>query len=659
MATTERSTSDAFARQVAANSAQRGRMDPIYQDLSDHYTRVLQRMYPVWALVAPGVADPAHIDLKTRTVSLDSDELVGTRDELSAGKLDPIKVLTGLGAGVHEVFHGVHTKVWISERDAELLGSEDPLEVQLGHDRRLLEEPRMEANGCRDYEETTRRGAFIRKALRAAVGNVILPRFTARIIQELQMTGTVSRDMCGTSMVYLQARTHYGAVDPATLTELTKLWEAVLGDDDVKALDDLFARLIWAPDGENEPLDVLAREYRDIIGLPDPPPASPAGGGDEEDQDADDDADEQEGEQDTGGEQPADGGSPDEGDGQGEGTGTGTGNGQGAPGTGNGNGGTPDTRQAPGVGEALADKYAEAVKDAAGEVIDGILQQYNEDFDLQQITQEAAGAADPTTGPKSRGTGAPTGRMPDRGVDRPPLPDEIQQAVAYANRMQAARAVGTKQIPKRTPGGSFNARAYVRGCGQRRRQEPVTSHAWEIQQETRTPLLEPHVALVEDTSGSMGAYEYALGPITWMLDHGLRRIGGQVAVSLFGNGCSLLSDGSRPMPKVPGIKVGGGTAFGGEAIDMAVDCLDFDNPMRPCFLYLLSDGGWMDTHAGVKRIRALKSRGIPTYHLSIGALPPLGVECDEIFRLEDPASVMDVIARHTVEALRKPPRRAR
>ena len=49
------------------------------------------------------------------------------------------------------------------------------------------------------------------------------------------------------------------------------------------------------------------------------------------------------------------------------------------------------------------------------------------------------------------GTGLPTGRMPDRGVDRPPCPDEVQHARRYANRLRQAITHGTRQIDKRPP----------------------------------------------------------------------------------------------------------------------------------------------------------------------------------------------------------------
>jgi hypothetical protein len=94
-----------------------------------------------------------------------------------------------------------------------------------------------------------------------AVADVIVPAFAGRVT------------------VYLQARTQYGIVDPADLRGLGELWRAVLGDDDLRALDELYARIVWIPDGELERLDEAAREHRRIVGEPDPP-TSAGGAGD-------------------------------------------------------------------------------------------------------------------------------------------------------------------------------------------------------------------------------------------------------------------------------------------------------------------------------------------------------------------------------------------
>ena len=252
---------------------------------------------------------------------------------------------------------------------------------------------------------------------------------------------------------------------------------------------------------------------------------------------------------------------------------------------------------------------------------------------------------------RTREPGAPSGRLPDRGVDRPPFPDEVAHARRYATRLRQAITLGTRTIDKRTPGGRFDGRAYARGQAQRAHGRPVSTHPWQITRQVSAPIQEPHVALVIDTSGSMGAYEYALGPIAWILTDGLRQIGGRCAIALFGSSAELLTDGAQRLTLVPGIRTGGGTAFAGDALVAASDCLEMTNPRRPRFAYVLSDGGWYDTPAGVERIRRLAELGVPTVHIAIG-VAPLSVEADRIVVITDPADALDQIAADTVAALR-------
>jgi hypothetical protein len=107
------------------------------------------------------------------------------------------------------------------------------------------------------------------------------------------------------------------------------------------------------------------------------------------------------------------------------------------------------------------------------------------------------------------------------------------------------------------------------------------------------------------------------------------------------------------MPNVPAIRVGGGTAFAGDAIVMGAQHLDMENRRRARAVFVISDGGWFDTEVGVQKIRWLAELGVPTIHLSIGA-EPLSVEASRICVLSDPADGLDVIAQHTVEALSAP-----
>jgi Mg-chelatase subunit ChlD len=381
----------------------------------------------------------------------------------------------------------------------------------------------------------------------------------------------------------------------------------VLGASDLEALDELYAKVIWIPDGSIERLDAAAHAYREIVGEPEAP------------------------------------------------DGDGTGNDSSATGTGDeavqpgGSAGTSGEKGA--AAGSLADAIEQAITNARGTQ----LEQLDADVDLQRVLREvAAHGGDQAKLGCGRGTGIPTGRMPDRGVDRPPVPDEVQQARRYANRLRQAITRGTRQIDKRTPGGRFDGRAYARGRAEHAAGRPVSTHPWRVTRQVAAPIQEPHVGLVIDTSGSMSAYEYALGPIAWILTDGLRQIGGRCATALFGNSAELLADGTRPLQLVPGIRTGGGTAFAGDAIVLVSDRLEMTNPRRPRFVYVLSDGGWADTRAGVERIRWLAEHGVLTIHLSIG-IAPLSVECERITVITDPAEALDHIAADTIAALRARP----
>jgi hypothetical protein len=591
-----------FVQQLHRAAAQRGRLDPVYQDLSDHWTQVLQRLYPVWALVGPGLSDPGHIEIHSRTVYLDSETLLGSRAAIAAGALEHRAILRCFGVAVHETLHAKHTKRWSIEHDIELSESHDPADRQLAVDRRLLEEPRMEAHGVREFPPGSLRGRFVRRALQAAVTDVILPAFAEQAITGAVAGQQVTRDLAARATVYLQARTHCGIVEPATLDPLRHVWRAVLGDRDLRALDDLYAKVVWIADGELDRLDEAAGEYRRIVGEPDPPPSA-AGAGER------------------------------------GGSGEGGGEADSGEGDGHDSGGV--------AAGSLADALEEAIATARG----GQLEQLDEDVDLGQVLENAAASGERSSElGRGRGTGLPTGRLPDRGVDRPPYPDELQHARRYATRLRQAITQGTRQIDKRTPGGRFDGRAYTRGRAEQAAGRPITTHPWRVTRQVAAPIQEPHVGLIIDTSGSMASYEYALGPIAWILTDGLRQIGGRCATALFGNSAALLADGTQPLPRVPGIRTGGGTAFAGDAIELVSDQLEMTNPRRPRFVYVLSDGGWSDTRAGVERIRELAELGVPTIQLSIG-IAPLSVECDRITVITDPAQALDQIAADTVAAL--------
>ena len=119
----------------------------------------------MWALIGPGLSDPGHIEIHSRTVYLDSETLLGPRAAIAAGALERRAILRTFGVALHETFHGKHTKRWAIDRDVALSESEDPADRQLAVDRRLLEEPRMEAHGVRDFLPDSLRGRFVRRAV--------------------------------------------------------------------------------------------------------------------------------------------------------------------------------------------------------------------------------------------------------------------------------------------------------------------------------------------------------------------------------------------------------------------------------------------------------------------------------------------------------------
>ena len=409
--------------------------------------------------MAPGLSDPGHIEIHSRTVYLDSNALLGPREAIAAGALEQRAILRTFGVALHETLHAKHTKRWAIEHDIALSDSEDPADRQLAVDRRLLEEPRMEAHGVRDFPPDSLRGRFVRRALQAAVVDVILPAFAEQILASLAAGAAPSRDLAARSTVYLQARTLYGVLDSAVLDPLRTVWERVLGRDDVATLDQLYASVIWIPDGDLERLDAAAERYREIVGEPEQPPDA-AGCGEPN-------------------------GSDEYCDGAGEG--------EGRERCGDGDAGSPGS---------LADALEQAIATARA----GQLEQLDHDIDLGQVLRDAAGGGQGASKVgRGRGTGLPTGRMPDRGVDRPPYPDEVQHARRYANRLRRAMTVGTRQIDKRTPGGRFDGRAYARGRAEHAAGRPVTTHPWRIIRQVTAPIQEPHVGLIIDTSGSMAA----------------------------------------------------------------------------------------------------------------------------------------------------------
>jgi hypothetical protein len=436
----------------------------------------------------------------------------------------------------------------------------------------------------------------------------------------------VTRDMCGRAMTYLAARTHYGACQASDLQALEPIWEQVLGLADIARLHDLYARLILVADGDTDAVEALAREYREIIGPPDPAHVAAViriTRGDPSPGDPDNDGETHTGSDPASDEGQGDGDAAGEGGGQDPDSETETGRAAGAghpeddsQDTGGDADGSPSPAGGPTVGS-----LADALRDATEHAQAGQLEQFDEDVSLKDVLDHAANLPQGEHSPSGEGTGAPAGRMPDRGVDRPPMPDEVRAATVFARELERARTSSLKRIDKRTPGGHLNSRQYIRALAQRQDGRPITSFPWSIERRKRNPIRGPHVIFIVDTSGSMARYEYALGPIVWIADSGLRKVGGRMATGLFGDSAELLWDGKRPMRLVPAIRTGGGTAFAGDAIEMCADVLDMEDRSRPRLAYILSDGGWYDTKAGMAKIQELAALGVPTIHISLFVEP--------------------------------------
>ena len=296
----------------------------------------------------------------------------------------------------------------------------------------------MEAHGVREFPPDSLRGRFVRRALQAAVIDVILPAFAEQVLAAgAPRAAADAATSPPARTVYLQARTHYGIVDHAVLDVAASRLAGGARRPATSTRSTTCTRgSIWIPDGELERLDDAAREYRRDRRRARGHPTPTAAG------------------------EPAE-----------------------RPGDGRGSGAARRRRPARGAdGGAGAGSLADALEQAIANARADQLEQLDEDVDLQQVLARrrcARRRRRPKLG-RGRGTGLPTGRMPDRGVDRPPYPDEVQHARRYANRLRQAITHGTRQIDKRTPGGRFDGRAYARGRAEQAAGRPVTTHPWRV-----------------------------------------------------------------------------------------------------------------------------------------------------------------------------------
>ena len=186
--------------------------------------------------------------------------------------------------------------------------------------------------------------------------------------------------------------------------------------------------------------------------------------------------------------------------------------------------------------------------------------------------------------------------MPDRGVDRPPFADEIQQARRYATRLRQAITHGTRadrqaharRALRRARLRARTGAARDRPAGQR---PPVAGHPPGARADRGPARRAGHRHLRLDARVRVRARADRLDPHRRPAPD--RRALRQRAVR------QRRRTARRRQPRrcrsCPGIATGGGTAFAGDAIELVCEQLEMTNPRRPRFVYVLSDGGWADT----------------------------------------------------------------
>ena len=480
----------------------------------------------------------------------------------------------------------------------------------------------MEAHGCREFPADSRRGRFVRRALEAAVAR--LHRAALRRAARRAGAGRAAgHARHGRPRDDLPARAHPLRRRRARRARSARadLARRSSAPTTCTALDDLYARLIWIADGENEPLRHAARALPRRSSAR--PTRRPAGGGDRR------------------------GATPR------------------APATGSG----PATPTAPSAADddgrrrrRLARRRARAARCERARA--GQLEQLDEDVDLAATLEQAARRgparrrARAAPAPARRRAGCPTAASTARRS-----PTRSSEARRYAQRLlrrpsRSARGGSTSA----RPAGASTAAPTRAAAPSAPPGGPSSTHPWhDHARDHRADRGAARRARRSTPPARWARYEYALGPIVWILTDGApRRSAAGCATALFGNGAALLSDGTEPMALVPAIRAGGGTAFAGDAIALGADQLEMTNPPPPARrLRALRRRLVRHRRPACSKIRWLAEHGVPTIHLSIGA-EPLSVEADRICVITDPADGARPDRRSdTVDALsaarRRPP----
>ena len=72
----------------------------------------------------------------------------------------------------------------------------------------------MEAHGVREFPPDSLRGRFVRRALQAAVADVILPAFAEQVIELAAAGQPLTRDLVARATVYLEPASSTGSSSP-------------------------------------------------------------------------------------------------------------------------------------------------------------------------------------------------------------------------------------------------------------------------------------------------------------------------------------------------------------------------------------------------------------------------------------------------------------
>ena len=413
-----------FVAELHRASAQRGRLDPLFQDLSDHWTLILQRLYPVWALIGPGLSDPGHIEIAL------AHDLPRLRRAARPARADRRRssssaraVLRCFGVALHETFHAKHTKRWAVEHDLALAASSDPAERQLAVDRRLLEEPRMEAHGVRELPGRERARALraARAAGRRRRRDPAALRRAARCTPRSPAGRSRATWPGARASTCRRARTT-GSSTPACSPRCAAIWRQVLGDARPAG-----ARRPVRPAGVDRRRRARRARPRRARLPRDHRRARPAA--------------RRRTRQASGGARRR----------------SGPARRRTARTTADQDGRRRRRRLA--GRRARARARARARRPARAARRGPRPRAAARRRARHRPTGRAAAAV---TGPACRAGGCPTAASTAR-----PFADEIQQARRYATRLRQAITHGTRQIDKRTPGGRFDGRAYARGQAQR------------------------------------------------------------------------------------------------------------------------------------------------------------------------------------------------